>query len=256
VLHIESQPPGAAVAINGEVKGATPIDLGELPLGILEVRLELKGYETKTQSVALTAEAPQAELKVALARPLPSLGVVDVLSTPFGAAVRVDGASAGQTPLTDLKLKPGVHQFEVEKEGHEPYSASVKVEAGKRQRIDALLRALSRPTPPPTPANVVDPERVYLENEVDQPARKLSGNAAQYPDNAPRLRSGESASVTVTFVVSEAGEVSDVRIAESGGRLLDEAVTRLVQTWKFSPAVKLGVKVKQKLNRKFTFRAG
>jgi TonB family protein len=62
--------------------------------------------------------------------------------------------------------------------------------------------------------------------------------------------------VTVTFVVSEDGDATELRIAESGGRLLDEAVMRVVQTWKFAPALKQGVKVKQKLNRKFTFRAG
>jgi serine/threonine-protein kinase len=256
VLHVESQPPGATVTIAGNVKGTTPLDVGDLPLGILEVRFELQGYETRTQSVALTGEAPQAEVKVTLAKPMASLGLVDVLSTPFGAEVRIDGTRAGQTPLTDVKLKPGVHQFEVEKEGHEPYSASVKIEAGKRQRVDALLRADQRAAPAPTPANVVDPDRIYLESEVDQAARKLSGNTAQYPENAPRLRSGESASVTVSFVVTEAGDVGEVKVAESGGRLLDEAVARAIQAWKFSPATKAGIKVKQRLSRKFTFRAG
>jgi TonB family protein len=244
------------VAINGQVKGMTPLDVGDLPLGILEVRFELKGYETRSQSVALTADAPQSEVKVTLARPTASVGIVDILSTPLGAEVLIDGARAGETPLTDFRVKPGVHQIDVQKEGHEPYSASVKIEAGKRQRIEALLRADARAAPQAPPANAVDPERAYLENEVEQPARKLSGNSAQYPENAPKLRSGESASVTVTFIVTDLGDVTDVRIAESGGRLLDEAVVRAVQGWKFSPAVKAGVKVKQKLNRKFTFRAG
>jgi TonB family protein len=61
----------------------------------------------------------------------------------------------------------------------------------------------------------------------------------------------------VSFVVTEEGTVTDVRLVESGGsKPLDEAVLQGVRGWKFSPAVKRGVKVKVRINQKQTFRAG
>src|SRR5262249_11275744 len=77
-----------------------------------------------------------------------------------------------------------------------------------------------------------------------------------YPEAAPRLRSGDSVSVGVVFVVNEGGEVTELRVVESGGKVLDEAVTAGVRSWKYAPAVKKGTKVKVQIAFKQTFRAG
>jgi len=257
-LHVETQPPGATVSVAGEVKGQTPLDLS-LALGIHEIRLELKGYDARTQNVALTAETPQADVKVTLARAGPAMGTADFLSTPFGAAVSVDGSHVGQTPLTGYKLKPGLHQVDVSKDGYEPYSTTIKVEAGKPPaRVDTALTALPQPTATPPPVETVDPNRVYLNSpsEVDTVARRLGGVSPAYPAAAPRLRSGESVSVSGTFVVTDAGDVTDVKVVESGGKQVDDAVIAAVRDWKFSPALKKGVKVKVRVTFKQTFRAG
>ena len=73
----------------------------------------------------------------------------------------------------------------------------------------------------------MDVNRIYVNSpaEVDTPARKISGMSASYPtDRAARLKSGNSVSVRLGFVVTETGEVTDVRVVESAGRLVDEAV--------------------------------
>ncbi|NJM29684.1 MAG: PEGA domain-containing protein, partial [Rhizobiales bacterium] len=59
-------------------------------------------------------------------------GTADILSTPFGAAVAVNGADVGETPLLQHRLKPGAHRIDVRKEGYEPWTSSVTVEAGIR----------------------------------------------------------------------------------------------------------------------------
>jgi TonB family protein len=88
-------------------------------------------------------------------------------------------------------------------------------------------------------------------------AKKTSGNSASYPQkNAPRLKSGDSVSVSVSFVVTETGEVTDLKVTESAGQVVDDAVTSAIRTWKYSPAVKKGVKVKVRVAFKQTFRAG
>ena len=257
VIRVETQPPGAVVNVNGETKGASPMELTGLGFGTYEVKLELRGYDSRTQTVEVTEQAPQAEVKVALTRPLPSLGSADILSTPFGAAVSVDGASLGRTPLTDLKLKPGPRKVEITKDDYEPWSGTVNVQAGKRARVDAELKPLVKVVSTPTPVvEAVDVNRIYRDNEVDTKPRRTSGSTASYPDNAPKLKSGDSASVSLEFVVSENGEVAEVKVIESAGKVIDEAVTAAIRSWKYSPGVKKGTKVKVRMPFRQTFRAG
>jgi TonB family protein len=254
-LHVESQPPGATVTVNGEAKGVTPLDLPGLPLASYEVKLDLRGFEPRTQSVSLTAEAPQGEVKLPLVRMGPAMGTVDVLSTPFGAAVSVDGARVGVTPLTDQKLRVGTHQVEVAKEGYEPQVSTLKVEVGKRARVDVNLRAMPKPSPSPV-IEAVDVGKVYALSEVDAVPKKASGQSPSYPKNAPNLRSGDSVSTAVGFVVTETGEVTELKIVESAGKIVDEAVMNAIRGWKYAPGVKRGVKVKVRITFKQTFRAG
>ena len=60
----------------------------------------------------------------------------------------------------------------------------------------------------------------------------------------------------MSFVVSENGEVTDLKVVESGGKAVDEAVMAAIRGWRYSPAVKKGVKVKVRITFKQTFRAG
>jgi len=145
------------------------------------------------------------------------------------------------------------------KEGFETWSGTVTVQPGKRARVDARLRSSAFAAAAPTPApNRVDVDRVYVNAppEVDTPAQKLSGMSASYPtDRALRLKSGTSVSVRLGFVVTEDGQVTDIRVVESAGRLVDEAVLKAVRTWKYSPAAKMGTKVKVRVDFRQTFRA-
>jgi TonB family protein len=255
-LHVESQPAGATVSVDGQRRGVTPLDLPELALGRHDVKVDLKGYSPAAQSVELGAETPRAELKLTLARAVPAMGVADILSTPLGATVKVDGAVVGRTPLVDFKLKPGPHRVEMAKDGYEPWSQAVTA-GGKKLWLDAALRQVARATPPPAATEAVDVGRIYAESEVDTPPKKLSGMSASYPGGrAPRLRPGDSVSVTVTYVVSETGQLGDLKVAESGGKVLDEEVVSALRDWKYSPGSKRGTKVKVRLLRKFTFKGG
>ena len=146
------------------------------------------------------------------------------------------------------------------KDGYEPWTGTLAVEAGKKARVDATLKAIVKATPVPLPtAEAVDASRVYnnLGSDVDVVAKKIAGSSASYPSELPKLRSGDSTSVTISFVVTEEGEVEEPRIVESGGgKVLDEAVLGAVRSWKYSPAAKRGVKVKVRITLKQTFRAG
>jgi len=256
-IRVETQPPGAAVTVNGETKGVAPLELTGLAFGAYQIKLDLRGYESRAQSVDVTEDAPQAEVRVALTRAAPADGTADILSTPFGAAVSVDGARLGVTPLSDLKLKPGPRRVEMARDGYEPWSATLNVQAGKRTRLDAQLRAVVKAPTPESAREVVDTSKVYLPSQVDTPPKRVSGTTASYPEGrAPKLKSGQSISVVVSWVVNESGEVTDVTVVEPASRPVDEAVTAAIASWKYQPAIKRGVKVKVKLTLKQTFQSG
>jgi serine/threonine-protein kinase len=258
MIRVVSQPGGAAVYVNGQARGETPVDLRDLPLGNHEIRVELKGYEPKTQTVVLTSELPAAEAVIPLTRSAPVTAVADILSTPYGAAVSIDGARVGATPLTDLKLRVGNRRVEMTKDGYEPWAGTLTVQTGKRGKLDAQLKAIVKAPPPPA-VDAVDTAHVYVNaaSDVDTVAKKLSGLSVSYPDNAPRMKSGDSVSVSVSFVVTENGEVTEPKVLESGGnRVVDEAVLAAIRSWKYAPAVKKGIKVKARVTLKQTFRAG
>jgi serine/threonine-protein kinase len=256
-LHVESQPPGATVTVDNQPRGVTPLDVPDLALGPHDVKVELKGYTPAAQSVELAADAPRAELKLALARVAPTMGVADILSTPLGGTVKIDGAAVGHTPLLDYKLRPGPHRVEISKDGYEPWSQTVTA-GGKKVWLDANLRQVARAMPPPVAApEAADVNKVYAENEVDTQPKKLSGMSASYPvGRAPRLKAGDSVSVTVTYVVNEAGQITDLTATESGGKVLDDEVLSALKDWKYAPGAKRGTKVKVRLVRKFTFKGG
>jgi TonB family protein len=60
----------------------------------------------------------------------------------------------------------------------------------------------------------------------------------------------------VRILVSEKGEVQDVAVVESGGKLVDDVVATAVRTWKYEPAAKKGVRVKVQTLFKQTFLGG
>jgi TonB family protein len=220
--------------------------------------VERKGYDPQTREVTLDAGSAAGLLRFALVRAAAVQGGADVVSTPPGASVSVDGRAVGTTPLDGLKLKPGRHRLEVALVEHETWSGTVDVAAGETGRVEVRLRPLPKPSVPPTP-EPVDVARVYenTATEVDTLAKKLSGTSPSYPsDHAPRLRSGERVSVLVRFVVTETGEIRDVSVAESAGKALDDVVVSAVRGWKFQAATKQGTRVKVQVFFKQTFLGG
>lgn len=96
-----------------------------------------------------------AEIDAILAELIPQVGrIVFDVSEP-GARVLVDDALVGTSPVVGwFAAAPGLHRVEIGKEGFEPFSSEVWVEAGQSARVDASL--VPRPPlpapPPPAPA--------------------------------------------------------------------------------------------------------
>jgi serine/threonine-protein kinase len=258
-LLVDTQPPGASVALNGEPSGTTPLNVGGLPIASYVVKLELKGYEAQTQTVVLTPEATHSEVKVPLvpseATALAGMAVADIVSIPSGLQVKVDGATVGRTPLKDFRIAAGSHRVELAAEGYEPFSGTLQAEAARRIAFEAPLKAIVRATPTPSPKATPPVDHVYLEDDVDTPPSKVSGESVP-PSKQPKLKAGEVLSVTASFVVTDTGRVDDVKIEQSSGnKRLDEAMKAALKGWKYNVGMKGGKPVKVQVFRKFNFRA-
>jgi hypothetical protein len=132
-----------------------------------------------------------------------------------------------------------------------------------------LVSATPMPTPLPTsPALLAAPParaasaaaalaldpRVYSEDDVELPPRRISGASAPYPEWGPKLDKGERVSITASFVVNEAGDVTDIRVEQGGGIL--EAVLLEISRWKYEPGLRAGRPVKVRVRWKHTFIGG
>jgi TonB family protein len=258
-LRVETTPPGATVVVDGQPRGVTPLEVPGLPFGAHELRVELAGHDAQVQPFNLSSDSARADLKFTLGRSAPGQGTVDVVSTPAGARVTIDGQPAGTTPLSGLTLKAGRHRIALALDGHEPWSGTFSVQGGRTARVDRPLVALAvQATPAPSPqVAAVDTNRIYENGrDVDVPAKRLAGTTASYPDKAPRLKSGQEVAVALRFVVTETGQVTDVEVVESAGPLVDQAVMQAVSNWRYSPAVKRGTAVKVRVQFRQRFRAG
>jgi formylglycine-generating enzyme required for sulfatase activity len=141
---------GAEVAVDGAVRGTTPLAAFEAEAGERELRVRAAGYEEHRAKVAVLGRGVLQRVDVALvplpapvAKPAPALppppAVLALTSDPAGARVSVDGAFAGETPL-EVRLDPGrPHAVRVVKPGHDPAEIAVTLRAGARHEESVRL---------------------------------------------------------------------------------------------------------------------
>jgi len=86
-------------------------------------------------SAKAVESAPPQPAPVALP---PTMGTVQVRSTPYLSEVFVDGDSMGYTPAK-VSLPPGKHAFRVEKAGYKAWTKEIMITVGSELTLDASL---------------------------------------------------------------------------------------------------------------------
>lgn len=83
-----------------------------------------------------------ARAKELLAEQTARIGMVDVVVDQAGAEVRIDGESAGQSPLAaPIRLRAGEHFVEVVKSGFAPFRKTLTLAGGATERVAVTLEA-------------------------------------------------------------------------------------------------------------------
>ncbi len=141
-LRLASEPGGAAVRVDGEFRGETPLDIDVAPLREHALRLTKAGHEAAEASVKLDLGEQRS---VSLVLP-PRLGDVQVTAEPADAEVVVDGEVRGR-PGQTLKLTAAAHEIEVRRSGYETHRVTVTPRPDFPQAVKVRLRRLDEPKP-------------------------------------------------------------------------------------------------------------
>jgi len=115
-IRINTEPPGAAVTVNGVGADVSPTTVGRLQAGTYLIVAEKAGYMPARTSVSiLDGSRTSVDLRLD-----PAFALVLVDSKPQGAEVDVDGAFRGRTPFFLVDLPQGAHRFAFRMAGHLP----------------------------------------------------------------------------------------------------------------------------------------
>lgn len=134
-LRISCDVPEAHLSVNGVFAGNGTATVSRIPAGEVEVKAEAKGYRTYVASISLAEGADESmDIKLDV---MPSS--VQVVSSPAGANVTIDGVLRGTSPLSISEIAPGSHVVSVSLGGHDPQSREIVLEAGVKGVVDFTL---------------------------------------------------------------------------------------------------------------------
>jgi formylglycine-generating enzyme required for sulfatase activity len=141
-LRLASEPAGAAVRVDGEYRGETPLEIEVQPLREHALRLTKAGHEAAESTVSLGLGE---EKSLSLVLP-PRLGDVQVTGEPADAEVVVDGEVRGR-PGQTLRLTAAAHEIEVRRSGYETHKVTVTPRPDFPQEVKVRLRRLDESKP-------------------------------------------------------------------------------------------------------------
>jgi TonB family protein len=250
-IEIATEPVGAQVWVDNAEAGKSPLALAGVRPGRHAIRVALPGFSSAELALDVPAGAFGVPLRFTLQ---PVSAILQVHSDPEGAEVVIDGQPRGTTPLEGLSLPPGKHGVQLTRNGFAPWAQTVQVRAG--DRIPLLGRLQAQPSAAGLREHLRSlgwvREGDFLEPGPDvTPPQKISGETAPYPEPARKLKLGGTVAVEMTVTV--AGEPTDLRVVESAGEVLDDAVLAALRNWRYTPAQKNGVKVRTRVRVEQTF---
>lgn len=133
-LVLSSRPAGAAVSVDGEFKGRTPLTLALSPDTSHQLRLTKAGHKPVESKVEI-GSGQRRESRFDLT---PIYGEVRVKASPEDAQLYVDGEAKGEANQT-LELLAVSHSLEIRKPGYADFKTTVTPRPGFPQAIAAKL---------------------------------------------------------------------------------------------------------------------
>ena len=108
--------------------------LAELDAGATLLRVETERYLPESREVQIAGRGRAQTVTFTLQ---PAWAVVHISSRPAGAAVQVDGAAVGSTPL-DIEILAGMRSILLTLASHKPVTLTQQIEAGAALRLENI----------------------------------------------------------------------------------------------------------------------
>jgi hypothetical protein len=161
-LRVSSTPEGAAVYLNNNYHGTTPLigslDISNLNPGIYTITLKKAGYLDYTTQIVITAGTTTQVNGVLSVSQTPGVATAQIVSSPGGADVYINNQYVGITPISFQNVKTGTYTVEIRLPGYNTYTTTGQVNAGQ----DISLNVALTPTPTPTTKSPASPLLVLL----------------------------------------------------------------------------------------------
>ncbi len=183
-LVVRFTPAKAQVSVDGRrVRGSSPLTISDVGPGQHEVVVSAAGFETIARTIEV-AEGQTTPIAVNLVALPPEFADVDVVTSPGGAAVLVNGRPVGRSPVEGLRLEMGVrYRFVVRKDEFAEWTGTLTPQASQSNDLRVTLTPLPRPKPAPgaaTRETEDDDDRVLVAlDQVGDAARGRSLLAAK-----------------------------------------------------------------------------
>lgn len=141
-VEVSSTPPGAAIYLDGFLRGNTPLD-GKRGLKISDVKEgdhELVAKLANYEDLRYTFHLQRKEVKGIVLPALKELpGGLEIATLPSGANVYINGDLAGKSPVRLRDLKSGSLALRIEMPNYEPTAQDIVVSPGLTKRLEITL---------------------------------------------------------------------------------------------------------------------
>jgi formylglycine-generating enzyme required for sulfatase activity len=135
IFTINSSPQGAAVFLNENKIGTTPLESVEIEAGSHRLELSLSGYLPVRQTISTKAMGERRALDFSLTS---AMAEIIITSDPASASVTIDDVVAGVTPFT-ARLEQGEHIVRLTREQYREQRFAIEVIAGQNQSRQVKL---------------------------------------------------------------------------------------------------------------------
>ena len=125
---------GAAVSINEEETGVTPLSEVEVEAGSKQLLIKADYYEEFKTQIEIEGMDIVQTLNVAL---IPGWVEIQVETLPPGARVFVDDTPKGESPLS-LKLSVGTHELRVSADGYKTWKEQLVLQRDQPRMLDTI----------------------------------------------------------------------------------------------------------------------
>jgi hypothetical protein len=150
-LHVDGNPVGMEISLDGRVAGQVPdsgvLIIENISVGQHAVMATFPGYDRQELWVDVPDGLP-AEVRIDLTKQ--SVGFLDISSTPPNVQVYVDDAYKGITPAK-IEVSAGPHTVLLRLAGYQDWSSEISVQGGETAVVTGTLTSVSA-SPVSTPS--------------------------------------------------------------------------------------------------------